>query len=333
MHRSFLAAIVAVGLSGCLSATDFCTQLQNAEAARNSECNGGAAEDWQVVINQLFTCEQLDKAVTAKRAAYDGSKANDCLAAVKSTACGVGALALNSASCQAAMKGTIAVGSPCYGGAPNCVPDAYCDLTANTCPGTCKAYAKAGDACAQGQVCAPGTACGSSSLKCLAATAGDGQSCDRANGPLCADGARCTPSTAGATAGTCHPGGSSGDCHDHSDCAKTAYCKGGDPSTTGKCTPQVAVGAACTSLAECPSLTTCDPSSKTCVRRARVGSPCPGSGSLGCLDGYCDGSTKTCLAYKAPGAACDPADYEPECGLFVRCDVSAKTCPATCTQP
>ena len=83
----------------------------------------------------------------------------------------------------------------------------------------------------------------STSFVCVAIPA-VGQACDTA--PLCSGSAFCEN-------GTCTPRRTAGSCENPDTCSSAAYCD----FTTRECRPKAAIGAACTSTAECQTPSSC----------------------------------------------------------------------------
>lgn len=328
--RVSLALSAVLALSGCgLSQDDFCKQLITAFAANSATCQGGSQAVYEKQFTQFFVCDDLKKAVTAKRMTYDGAKAGDCITAVKNAACGsnVG----EPDACKAAMTGAVAVGGSCYGGGFDCASGSTCKFTNNACPGTCSALLQEGADCsAAGSDCDSGLTCSSTTKKCTA-LAKEGATCDYTTGTMCASGLNCV--TSGTTsAGTCKAPSPTAACHYSYDCGPKYTCVGGGPTSTGTCTALKALGDACTAgKNECQNTLYCDAATSKCTEWPSMGASCdPGTTgeNISCADGYCDSSgTKKCTAFKAAGATC--TKYSDECGATFCGD---GTCPARCAE-
>jgi hypothetical protein len=96
------------------------------------------------IMDCLRTIRPLIAAVSAGRVIYDATKLDQCLADAKKPFCGTNNLGLGVPSCQAVLRGTVAVGSPCY--APHLFllegtdtlgecDGSYCSANIHTCPG------------------------------------------------------------------------------------------------------------------------------------------------------------------------------------------------------
>lgn len=327
-----LALVLAASACGP-SVDDFCKQAQDAMAQKEFDCLGGSKTVWTKFATQVIVCDDFKKAVAAKRATYDASKADACISAMKASTCAQLQGAQPDA-CKTAFAGTVAVGGACYGSGLDCAAGSYCAFTNGACPGQCKAYLKVGDDCALGAgTCEPGSSCAYTTKKCVAENAAEGQACDDSKGPLCQGNLRCLTTGSG-SAGTCTAGATSGACHYASECAAKYACIGGSTTTAGACAAQKKLAEACTpGKNECETGLHCDGTSKTCVEPPALGGSCdPGTSGeyVTCLDGYCDTATLKCTAFKAPGAAC--TEFTNECGLMTYCD-SSKKCPAVCSEP
>lgn len=189
------------------------------------------------------------------------------------------------ASCQQALKGTVAEGDTCTTGA-DCSGQAFC--TTGTCPRVCTARRDVAGSCTRDEECKSGSICVQS--KC-AVPAAVGEPCGGTTGAVCALGTSCVGSTteaagqcatnasvqSGALGEVCTPGGTlcqeglscayDGDqgfncqaavladepCHLAlpTQCPATQYCTAQDVTTEGHCAALPVDGEPCVLGSEC----------------------------------------------------------------------------------
>lgn len=291
----------AGGGAGSLELTDFCTKYLDAIGGQLSTCQSGPKELWVKTLSGLVLCDDIKKAVTAGRAAYDGASAQACLTSVASISCStiVGGMA-DAPDCKKTLAGKVKVGEKCYGDGIDCGDDGYCSKASGACDGTCKARIAAGAACAIGDDCIKGYSCVNS---------------------VC---------TVDPPAGMVELGAS---------CTGSSRCKPGlvCDSVTKNCANFIKEGQACVfGHNTCETFTSCG-SANTCVRYAMPGGAC-GTTTMttlyeysGCVGAYCKiptgMTTGTCTLRGATDAMCSNGD---EC-TSGKC-VSGK-CAAACVVP
>jgi hypothetical protein len=207
-----------------------------------------------------------------------------CYADTRAQGCGIQTQRLP-ASCQSALKGTVAEGDTCTTGA-DCAGQAFCPTSA--CPRVCSARHAAAESCSRDEECKSGLICVQS--KC-AEPAAVGDACGGTTGAVCALGTSCLGSTAeaagqcatnasvqvGAVGEVCTPGGTlcqeglscayDGDqgfncqaavaagepCHLAlpTMCPSSQYCTAEDVTTDGRCAALPVDGEPCVLGSEC----------------------------------------------------------------------------------
>lgn len=321
-------------------ATVFCSALE--------DCFGELldvfpAQDCEENLEKQYRNEEfaaLEQAVDAGTVRYDAKEAPECLRALQKLGCDI-ATQRSPAACESALQGTVLLGGSCSVNA-ECEGDAFCDLSAGTCPGVCAELRQEGENCDSDSACSNGLSCAGTCER--AATAG--QSCGGAQGADCRVGLVCRGSTdteSGTCANAdavlsqelgepCHPG-------------ETRLCKAGlscaytgraSSEQTFACAEKVGHGADCTLgfPDPCPDGEFCDVdplgdlTDGTCVALPGAGQPClvgefrtsACASSLSCIN-------EVCTAVKANGAACRT---EAEC-YGGRCVASTCQGSAFCT--
>ncbi len=324
--RLSLTLAAAFALSACGPTPDgFCKQLNQALAANHVTCAGGSQAVYEKQFARSFICDDLKKAIDAKRVVYDGAKTADCVTALETQACTAQGVP---AACKATVAGAVAVGGACYGGGMDCKDGSACKFTNNACPGTCVAWVvEGGDCSAAGADCDQGLYCDQVTKKCTA-NQKEGATCGSATGARCAAGLHCVSTSTGS--GTCKAPSATAPCRTDSECGGKYACVGGS-SGNGTCTALKPLGEACTpGKNECQKTLYCEGTAKKCTEWPSVPASCDTGSSgenLGCADGYCDSTTKKCTAFKAAGATC--SQYSDECGATF---CSGTTCPTRCAE-
>jgi hypothetical protein len=294
--------------------------------------------------NQEFG--SFEEAIAAGTLVYDGTKVDDCLAAIEALGCDFGSDRIP-AVCEEAFAGTVPPGMPCSLDA-ECMGDGFCSIS-SMCPGVCATLVAAGgecedsDQCGRGLVCQGDGTCGT--------PAGAGEQCGGMTDIECEGGLDCmgegadTPGTCGsigslftATMGMpCNPDGGPL-CVEGLSCAVTGIT-GMMPVL--ECVGTVGSGAACqTSIPDmCPDNEYCNADIEmgtfmgTCTPLPGPGMPCAAAifGAQCASGSGCDesGSTPTCRTIQDNGGACaDDAICYSE-----HCDTGTGTCagPEFCT--
>lgn len=299
-----LRATLADAFAGCLEATP-------AYVATLPTTHG-------VMVN----CEQIVEAVDKGRATYDASRGAACVGALQELA-GSGCAALSAnletpAACQGVVTGTVASGGACYNSV-DCIRGT-CD-TSQACPGTCKAYLTANQACGTGVAgaCAPSLTCDPATSTCQAPSP--------AGGPCpCQEGTYCDGSTrtcaALPTRGACAPG---------MECAPGFRCVSAScqaiQGVGGACAPSATGSTVCT-----PFGTSCDPGTHRCAAWRTSGSNCSiSTGGRGSHPATCMPPDVCvlgqCLAPLASGVICSLGEGAP-CREGLYCDSLSD--PGTC---
>ena len=247
---------------------------------------------------------QLTADVMSGKINYDGSAAQDCLAAIgvsELASCKrSGASTLPEPRCSDAFLGTVAAGEPCF--VDEECASLECDRTAcagvtGCCAGACRAPIAGGvrGPVALGAECVdPAAPCGQDAY-CLISPASAGT---------------------GSSTGTCTARTAVGQpCGFSDQCVPGSFCffdssVAGMPGVEGACRLLSASGQPCTAgsgNSMCDSVTDfCDPVSLKCVARVKVGGGCTSDGD--CVGfAFCDPGIHLCVARGAAGSTCDPA--------------------------
>jgi hypothetical protein len=264
----------------------------------NALCEGrvrcGEFADKGSCAQVTSTSHQPTASVRAGRAQYDGRSAAECLAAYASLGCRISDSHRAKEvlhPCEAMFMGTVEEGGDCSNNS-ECVSQ-LCNRIAcgddACCTGTCQTKVRVGGDCsAPGSLCVETSVCiqyASSIPAICVAAAPAGQACNIA--VVCEAGRICNLS-AGSEQGTCgEPPAQgaaclSGICDDPND-----YC---EPSSRD-CRPRGRVGAVCSSPDQCVGFAKCDASTSVCVGRKSVGGACVQAddclSGLWCADGRC----------------------------------------------
>jgi len=129
----------------------------------------------------------LQAHVDQGKMAYDGSKAEACLASIASRTCAQ-MLERDSEACLAALDGKVELGGACTLD-EDCKGKALCKSASGTCPGQCVPLLVAGQACGDDSDCQDGLQCSSDTRLCVAPSA-SGQACEYGS-PPCGPGLLC----------------------------------------------------------------------------------------------------------------------------------------------
>jgi hypothetical protein len=325
------------GTQSTATLSEACNAVNDTFIDREGECFHASA-DWVATQKAAAaaTCAPLDKEVSAGRVAYDSSKAQACLDAIKALDCSTLAGSDTPAACVAARTGHVANGATCYAGV-DCT-SGICDLS-STCPGTCVAALAADDDCStRPDDCGAGLGCQSDNTgaqKCKPLSG--------VNGPCpCQPGLYCDVNSAAPSCKALKASGAG--CVVDVECQAGLACAG---TATTTCQAVVGPGAACqpsTSFGGslCALGYACDPTTQQCVAGPKAGESCVKSAggsdyTLLCVEGFCDrfftGATNTCRVPKDDGAACTAAG---DCNSG-NCDATSHKCTgggfAVCAAP
>lgn len=128
---------------------------------------------------------------------YDGSKVDECLAALEGSGCDL--LADRApAVCDEVLEGTVAPGGNCDASV-ECEGERICQFTGSSCPGRCVERVAEGGGCDEDDECERGTACQDGQCRAPAAA---GAACGGGSAPDCAANMVCAGESAD-TPGTC----------------------------------------------------------------------------------------------------------------------------------
>lgn len=367
------------GGAGGVSLADFCAAQQAANCAKDIRC-GAAAQgaDCQKLalpsrsslLNARVDClpPALRTNVAAGLTLYDGTKAQQCLAAIGTSAvCTPGFNGVPAdPSCNEVFTGTVTSGGTCYG-FNECGPGLYCDSTKSLCPGTCRPRVQAGGVAPNPLACELGLS-GSfradGGVTCVAPVA-PGESCLIAGAFLtlpCSGanacqqardgGSTCQPlKTAGQACAvfafaecaldtTCAPGSDGGtQCvalrRRGESCGVNVFCQAGLACVNAVCGSLVAEGGSCAADTDCVAGRACK--SGSCQPLVGVDAGClTGLFQSDCEVGlFCNGAAR-CEARRGLDATCTASECNLELGLS--CDVvndgGVSRCrPAFCARP
>jgi hypothetical protein len=286
----------------------------------------------------------VDTHVRPGNLSYSADAAGACLAPYLAATCeGLGEVTGAPAiECEQVFVGSLAAGEACDFD-QMCAGDLFCKPSSEgTCPGTCAARAKLGEACNESrQLCDKDLVCtgfGDREGTCVAAEVARDAACELLlqcpSGQFCDDDlGRCRDLIAQGEAcpgfgcvrglncngnpGTCEPLPGEGSPCEFT-CAAGLEC---DASREVCVTAPSEVGDPCIdSFAPCGrgNGLQCRNSDKTCVGPAALGAPCGGdSGISRCDFGWCDGDFQTvgqCRPWKAFGDPCER--FDGSCGPF-----------------
>ena len=247
----------------------------------------------------------VEDAIDAGRVIYHGDKVEACLAAVATLGCDA-MVQRGPEACEDVFEGTVEAGGDCELDA-ECVGKQVCKAI-GSCPGTCSARQKAGEACGDDDHCEDGLVCGENSKKCETPSK-KGEACGGDN-PDCMAGYLCL----GENEDTNQPG----TCDLWDDVLKG---KAGD-------TCNLEEGPWCESGNACSVVDIVAGSGATweCVATAASGAACNFGFPSACPAGeYCDadiGSGQyegTCKALPSAGDPCNTVGY-PNCAPYLTCD-------------
>ncbi|HEY3445073.1 MAG TPA: hypothetical protein VGK67_01870 [Myxococcales bacterium] len=324
-HFSVFVPVVALDLSVF---DDFCRAYNQAQAERGAACAGGTAEMWKTFLasrSELF-CQGVSDSLAHGRATFDGSRAADCVAALRAASCEEALYPNPSMFCPDLFVGTTLPGQPCYQ-LIDCFPWGHCDTgeTLQQCPGVCREPAFGNpcnwyDECVAPNVCYDGT-CRPPSR--------EGEPCASwcERGLFCEEG-KCARRR---NYGPCPTG--------YDECSVDSVCIGLGTvrkPTDLTCVPVLPIGAKCAGEweREC-GLGVCI--GGVCTEWSRVGEPCSYSGNRLCIDGYChqvvEGELGTCRSFAKEGEPCRPVDVAPICATGLTCDSGTGLCVSALCRP
>lgn len=252
----------------------------------------------------------LNDSIARGRVELHADALSRCYADTRALGCAIQTERLP-ASCQAAIRGTVAEGDTCTSGA-DCAGQAFCPTSA--CPRVCTARSAAAGSCTRDEECQAGLICVQN--KC-AEPAALGTPCGGTTGAVCALGTSCVGSTTeaagqcqtnasvqvGALGEVCTPGGAlcreglscaydgaqgfncqaavaAGEpCHLAlpTQCPTAQYCTAEDVTTEGRCAALPVEGQACVLGSECAGGHVClsaDDDNVVCRRVRDLGETC-----------------------------------------------------------
>lgn len=209
-------ALALVAAAGCSSSTPASTPIESLGASYAGvscqlihDCYGDALLSALTGSTDTTSCEnraeqaytngalpRFQAAIAMGTMTYDGTHAQACIDALRALGCNA-VTSRTPAACDALFVGTVAAGGACAIN-EECAGDAYCNTSAG-CPGTCQARGGSATTCSGDEACQSGLRCAHGSCQ---APAGDGASCQGAEGVDCAGGLICVGGSS-TTAGTC----------------------------------------------------------------------------------------------------------------------------------
>ncbi len=329
------------------SAEEFCLAVYREYLDLGQTCIGYSPDWLASFLNPAGNCRAVTKGIAAGRLRYSAGDAARCLAAFRGLTCAdLENSDMGSADCDNAFVGQVATNGACYNNGLNssffaeCGKSDFCAGAApggRSCPGTCKAFKKAGEACPAGDKCDTSSSCSPGGV-CVADALESG-ACGGPTGGTCkTSDLYCTGNRT--TAGTCAKRKTSGACATEGECAARYECKGLMGTTPGVCSALKNIGDACTpGVKDCAFYVGyCNAGTSTCAAYpTTVGADCGyiAMEIVGCLrDTYCDSVIPAgkCRAAKAIGDTCDPR-VQNMCGLDGECDRVTLKCAAICRVP
>jgi len=330
--------------------------------------------------------DRFATALEAGRMTYDAEKAYACRQAGRNAPADA---PMGSPACSKVLVGNVAIGAACQFH-EECVDGAFCSPSGNdSCAGICQARIAEGGSCHPDRtLCELDLDCvgpmETGEYTCMGnGGVGVGEACNDAEGPFCKEGLACSTqtqqcmepqpvgSTCGAdgecTTGLCLiSGGDTGICGETAKenqpcgfaieglppCGPCLRCQeSSETNGTGPVCVPATVGAACLADRHCPTNSFCDPTSKSCVLKARPGETCfvpdDGSGTIfptvahqgNCMygDSFCKRTDEmsgkgVCTLMPKIGENCSPESIEfgSTCAEGF-CDVPDDGSPGTCT--
>jgi hypothetical protein len=311
-----------------------------------------ASEESQTVCTKQYTASCLETmavsfaSLSVGRVAFDSTAASTCLKSIDDHVGTCPETVTVAKECDLVFTGTVDPDGECaYSG--ECTGEAFCQDNGAS-PGKCVAKldqaglcgsdleckdglyclmsgttqyycvaeptALAGASCTSGMTrCAAGYYCDSSSDKCTAQKP-SGQTCSSTD--QCATGLVCNSYTCGAGIAQgqqCYNSGSG------SGCALGLYCD----ATQYQCLAAKAIGATCTSTAECQDTAYCDPTSSHCAARPSVGQQCGTMGGSACQTGLACLPRGSCTPQGTVGSLCASTTA---CQDTLICDPTSAKC-------
>jgi hypothetical protein len=256
-------------------------------------------------------------AIEAGTLVYDGTRLDECEAALRELGCEL-TVARFQDFCEGALGGTLGAGEACSFD-EECEGDAFCDYAGAACPGTCQARGASGASCTSDAGCVSGLQCNGGSCR---APGGAGASCEGATNVRCgpeticlgADGATMRPGTcrtieeafSAALGDTCDP--SRQLCVEGAACALTRIA---GMSPVFECVAPSAAGAACRFAIPdaCPSGQFCSELDPSALDFDGVCAPAPDAGeACGGIFGRCALGSRCvegrCVAVSENGEPC-----------------------------
>jgi hypothetical protein len=310
-----LGLLGACGGSSPPSIDDVPSFVLNAECSIQVSCNETPDEATCKSSQQLndIQSETIIADVKAGIIKYNGDALQSCIDQITAAGCDfTGFHGPDNNPCITYLTGTVAAGGACLVdqdcvGNGNCTPTmSGCDPNTTCCPGTCTASTDTtkgaiGATCTNSNGCTSTAYCKGATQTapgmCAALIATAGAACDATD--ACANPMVCNQSQVGTGAGTCAAPGATGatcdptvfiPCIDERD-----YC-----DATMKCSPRVAVGAACSDTILCEGLADCV--NAKCVAQGTAGATCDTSAGPNCLGGLDCTNSKCTLP--AAGNSC-----------------------------
>jgi hypothetical protein len=314
------------------SASEFCDAFLQAAVSLLSQCYGGGQSYWTDLYAQILDCPEVARLVAAGTLVYDANQGKQCLDAVRTYDCtDTGPIP----ACNAAVTGKVPSGGTCAARTlmmfNDCAPGNDCVWRSDSCGGTCRPYARVGEACgyAVGDDyidCEDGASCGWDTEVCIA-DAAEGQPCGGTDAVACASGLYCEGGDY-STSGICHKQKTSGSCASDDECANTYVCLGNGDA--GSCRKVKLPGEACVPGECMPFFAWCGADGQCTDVRATENQSCGGASGdyIQCASGlYCDYSstsqTGTCRRQTAAGSVCTTTTV---CAGNGYCDTATGLC-------
>jgi hypothetical protein len=341
-----VAGSAGAGGAAGITVQQFCDLLQPRARSWLRECRPGFSTDastWWGTQNIDSFCTSGRAAIEAGRLAYDPVRAEACAAQSVGDCETIAALAFPSRAivfatqaCVGVVSPTVPVGGACHANSTQYSTECKAGFCGgNTCPGSCTAFAKVGESCAQNKPCDPAAAVCNSAAKCQA-FAKLGEPCE--SDLFCSGNTRCAYDAQPVavcverrtTGQTCQwpseCGGTSTACYQNK-CVDTlppnASCVGGGACPTGQycdstCKARIPANGDCTDApAGCIEGTYCSEEAK-CKAHGQLGEACPCASDLWCDD------TNKCRATVKLGGDCSQSTAS---GLLVRCEAGSLCVP------
>jgi hypothetical protein len=296
------------------AAETYCTTRLQCDPMQADKMDSDACIDFFMVMYENDLVADLIAYVDEGKITYDGEKAAECIAAMKTNSCSDE----EPAACDEVWQGNAAPGGECTRD-EECAAG-YCDESLG-CPGVCTAYKQAGEACGFDDICTSGYDCIDDLCKAEPEIV-DGAPCEAYDN--CAGMAVCVADKEGVETGTCQSRLSLFRLGEGADCDFTQYqdiYSGFVKHDVALCKPELSCVIESVDLANGTSVSTCK---KALASGAECGygapDPCP-SDEYCTADPTADKLSGACTKLPIEGEPClDLQTVQAKCGPNLQCE-------------